>query len=253
MSGPRLIAVPVLSIEAVPAPALLHLSDYGRDIPISGYAWLYRPGHASRWTLVDTGMEDTEPANVGRPAQRCWRSMPLLAALARHGVSAGDVSDVILTHLHCDHCGSIELFAAAQWHVPAAEWEFVNDPANADLVMEPVYPRALIARMTSHGVGTLADGDQPVAGLRVKHLGGHTVGSMAVEVLDPAGTARVVLAGDVMPLYENLTRRIPPGTLWHWGDCRRALRRLAACEAPVLPSHDPQLMQRFPEGVVLHE
>lgn len=105
--------------------------------------------------------------------------------------------------------------------------------------------------MADHGIMTMVDGDEPVAGLRMRHLGGHTIGAMAVEVLDPRETLRVVLGGDVMPLYENLSRSIPPGTLWHWGECRRALERLAAYEVPVLPSHDPELMQKFPEGVVL--
>jgi glyoxylase-like metal-dependent hydrolase (beta-lactamase superfamily II) len=105
--------------------------------------------------------------------------------------------------------------------------------------------------MDQHGVEQMADGDQPVAGLRVRHLGGHTVGSMAVEVLDPAGEVLLVLGGDVMPLYENLTRSIPPGTLWHWGECRRALQRLASYRVPVLPSHDPLVMHNYPQGVIL--
>lgn len=251
MSGPQLIAVPVLSIEAAPAPALLHLSDYGREIPLSGYAWLYRPERNASWTLIDTGTEDTEPANVGRPARRCWRATPLVASLAGHGVQPEDIADVVLTHLHHDHCGAIERFPRARWHVPALEWEFVRDKANADLVLEPVFPRSLFERMAEHGVVTMADGDEPVAGLCMRHLGGHTVGSMAVEVCDWQGVMRVVLGGDVMPLSENLTRLIPPGTLWHWGECRRALQRLAAYHVPVLPSHDPQLMQSYPAGVVL--
>lgn len=251
MSGPQLIAVPVLSIEAAPASALLHLSDYGREIPVSGYAWLYRHERSGSWTLIDTGTEDTAPANVGRPPKRCWHAQPIVASLAGHGVQPDDITDVVLTHLHHDHCGAIERFPRARWHVPALEWAFVREEANADLALEPVYPRALFARMAKRGVATMSDGDEPVSGLRMRHLGGHTVGSMAVEVLDPTGVARVVLGGDVMPLSENLTRLIPPGTLWHWGDCRRALQRLAAYDVPVLPSHDPQLMQSFPAGVVL--
>jgi glyoxylase-like metal-dependent hydrolase (beta-lactamase superfamily II) len=251
MSGPELIAVPVLSIEAVPAPALLHLSDYGRELPILGYAWLYRPDRDARWILIDTGTEDVEPANVGRPPSRCWRARSLLPSLVCRGILAEEIADVIVTHLHHDHCGAIGLLGGARWHVPAVEWAFVNDPVNADLTPEPLFPRSVFRQMADHGVMTMADGDEPVAGLRMRHLGGHTVGAMAVEVLDPRGAVRVVLGGDVMPLYENLSRAIPPGTLWHWGECRRALERLAAYDVPVLPSHDPELMQKFPEGVVL--
>jgi len=251
MSQAQLIAVPLLSIEAVPAPALLHLCDYGRELPVFGYAWLYRSEMDCPWTLIDTGTEDPQAANVGRPAERCWRAAPLVDRLAQHGVRPEQIADVVLTHLHHDHCGSIERFPAARWHVPAVEWEFVVDPRNADLATDPLYPQTLFSRMARHGVRPLADGDRPVAGLRTIHLGGHTVGSMAVELIDPAGEVYLVLGGDVMPLYENLARGIPPGTLWHWGECRRALQWLAAYAVPVLPSHDPLVMQKYPQGVIL--
>jgi len=246
-----LIAVPLLRIEAAPAPALLHLSDFGRTLPLSGYAWLYRPAADRQWTLVDTGTEDPQAANAGRPAERCWHAEPLLPSLARHGVQPEQIADVVLTHLHHDHCASIERFPAARWHVPAVEWALVDDPQQADLAPEPVYPRRLFPRMAQHGVVPLADGDRPVEGLRVVHLGGHTIGSLAVEVLDAAGQVLLVLGGDVMPLYENLARQIPPGTLWHWGDCRRALARLARYRVPVLPSHDRLLLDKYPQGVIL--
>mgnify|MGYP000877811823 CR=1 FL=1 len=253
MSGARLIAVPVLSIEAVPAPALLHLSDWDREVSILGYAWLYRAESQAAWTLIDTGTEAVAGVNLGRAPRRQWRARPLVEALGQHGVATQDVGDVVLTHLHHDHCGSIEQFPTARWHVPAVEWRFVNDPANDDLVREPVFPKPLFARMGTHGVVEMSDGDAPVPGLRVIHLGGHTVGTMAVEVLDRHGKPQVVLGGDVMPLAENLRRTIAPGTLWHWGECQRALRRLAEYRVPVLASHDPQLLEQYPQGVVLHD
>jgi glyoxylase-like metal-dependent hydrolase (beta-lactamase superfamily II) len=245
-----LIALPVLSIPAVPAPALLHLSDYGRELPIVGYAWLYRPAEDAAWTLIDTGTEQVAAANVGRPPERCWQARPLVELLADHGIAVQQVADVIVTHLHHDHCGAIERFPNARWHVPAVEWQFVVDPQNADLAPEPLYPRPLFERMARHGVCPIIDGARPVSGLRMVHLGGHTVGSMAVEVLDGSDEVRVVLGGDVMPLYENLARGIPPGTLWHWGECRRALARLAAYRVPVLPSHDPKVLEEYLLGVV---
>jgi glyoxylase-like metal-dependent hydrolase (beta-lactamase superfamily II) len=253
MIGRILIALPLLSIDTAPSAALLHLSDFGLQVPLSGYAWLYRDSPQSKWTLIDTGTESLEAPNAGRPPERRWKARSLVAELARHGVAIKDIGDVILTHLHHDHCGSIEQMPAARWHVPRIEWEFVNDPANADVVPEPVFPRALFPRMAKHGVVLMSDGDQPVPGLRMLHLGGHTPGLMAVEIYDQAGKLQVVLGGDVMPLYENLSRGIPPGTLWHWGQCKRALERLSTYTVPVLPSHDVKLMEKYPSGVILHD
>ncbi len=250
MNRSQLIVLPLLSIEAVPAPAVLHLTDFGREVPLAGYAWLHRAADVDRWTLIDTGTADTEAVNADRPPSRRWRASPVQEAMALHGVGIDDVSDVIVTHLHHDHCGAIETFPNAEWHVPAVEWEFVNDSANADLAPEPLYPHHIFQSMAHHGVCTLEDGDRPVAGLRMRHIGGHTIGCMTVEILNASGDVCVVLAGDIMPLYENLTRQIPPGTLWHLGECRRALKRLAEFDVPVLPGHDPKLMHEYPTGVI---
>ena len=251
--GPQLFALRVLSMEVAPGPAVLHFNDFGREMPLVGYAWLYRCQANDSWTLIDTGIEDVEWLNIGRPQQRQWRAHSVRNALAQRNVLLEEVHDVILTHVHADHCGSIHLFPGAQWHVPAIEWDFVCDPANNDLVPTPPFSRQAIEHMKDHGVRLLRDGDRPVRGLRMIHTGGHTVGSMAVEACDKADRARVVLAVDVMPLYENLSRQIPPGTLWHWGDCVRALKNLAAYDVPVLPSHDPKLLSEFPDGIILNE
>ncbi len=255
MNGPQLIALPVLSIEAVPACAVLHLSDYDREVPITGYAWMYRSGMSNGdegWTLIDTGMNDPKPVNADRPARRQWHSHSLVEAMAQHGVAPGDVNRVILTHLHLDHCGGLELFPHARWYVPAIEWQFARDPANADLAREPLYSRSVLDRMAAHGVELLADGDCPALGLRVRHVGGHTPGSIALELLNHEGQVRLVLAGDVAPLYDNLRREIPPGTLWHWGECRLALSRWSSAPYPVLPNHDSRLLADFPDGVILN-
>lgn len=251
MNNLNLIALRVLSIEAVPAPALLHLNDYGRMMPLAGYAWLYRYDDQSRWVLIDTGIEDLEAMNLGRQPRQRWSAHPVRDQLARYSIGVDDIGDVILTHLHSDHCGAIDLFTDARWHVPAKEWAFVCDSANKDLVPEPLFSRRVIEQMRGHGVHLLHDGDRPIHGLRTIHMGGHSVGSMAVEIYDQTGELSVVLAGDVVPLYENLTRQIPPGTLWHWAECVRALKRLAGFGVPVLPSHDPQLLSHYPEGVIL--
>lgn len=252
MNGPTLIAMPVLSIEAVPACAVLHLSDYDREVPLNGYAWLYRSNDSDGWTLIDTGMSDPSAANVGRIPKRQWQAYSLTEAMARHGVSPEEVHGVILTHLHIDHCGSLEEFPNASWCVPKLEWQFAGDPANADLAREPLFCRKVLKQMHEHGVKLLVDGDCPAPGLRVRHIGGHTPGSIALEVLDGVGDVRLALAGDVAPLYDNLTRMIPPGTLWHWGECRRALARWAAVKYPVLPNHDVRLLKTYPNGIVLN-
>jgi len=94
-----------------------------------------------RRILVDTGLgskldaKRTEIFNVRRP------DGGLPGVLSRRGISAEEISDVILTHLHFDHCGGTtqrrgdELsltFPAAVHHVQRRNWEWARSPSDKD-------------------------------------------------------------------------------------------------------------------------
>jgi len=76
----------------LPAGRRRHARAGARRIPYAG-----RPASDDRVVLVDTGVGDLQagPFDGGR----------LLASLAAGGVQPGDVTDVVLTHLHFDHVG----------------------------------------------------------------------------------------------------------------------------------------------------
>jgi glyoxylase-like metal-dependent hydrolase (beta-lactamase superfamily II) len=81
--------------------------------------------------LVDTGLgtgDVAAPARLGsawvrQVAPRLDPAEPVVAQLARLGLAAADVTDVVLTHLDLDHAGGIADFPAARIHVHAREHE----------------------------------------------------------------------------------------------------------------------------------
>ena len=81
--------------------------------PVHGFVVTF-PGGAA---LVDTG--------VGGPqgVQDDWRAVNVAAADALAGLdlSPADISLVINTHLHFDHCGQNAVFKHAAFHVQRAE------------------------------------------------------------------------------------------------------------------------------------
>jgi len=83
--------------------------------PVHGFV-ITHPGGA---VLVDTG--------VGGPDDLLsdWRvvNVSVADALAEHGLSPADVSLVINTHLHFDHCGQNAVFRHAPFYVQRAELE----------------------------------------------------------------------------------------------------------------------------------
>jgi glyoxylase-like metal-dependent hydrolase (beta-lactamase superfamily II) len=81
--------------------------------------------------LVDTGLGTGDVASPARLGARWVRQIsprldpaePVIAQLASLGLSAADVSDIVLTHLDLDHAGGIADFPHARIHVHAGEHE----------------------------------------------------------------------------------------------------------------------------------
>ncbi len=125
---------------------------------VSAYV-VVRGGEAA---IVDTG----NPGDVG----------DIEAGLSEIGLGWSDVGNVILTHKHPDHIGSLGPVMDA-----AAE---ANGYAGADDIPSISAPRSLTA---------IGDGDT-VFGLSIIETPGHTPGS--ISVLDPV--AKVLVVGDAM-------------------------------------------------------
>src|SRR5882672_10264721 len=89
--------------------------DAGSDLDY--YVWLARSG--SRVFVIDTGFDAAVGARRGRRTLT-----PPAQALARLGVDAKSVKDVIITHLHYDHVGNWALFPAATFHLQDDEMAY---------------------------------------------------------------------------------------------------------------------------------
>lgn len=230
------------------------------DIPMSMdyFVWLIRNGE--RLVLVDTGFDAAMAQKRGRRLVRTPRE-----ALALLGVSAYDVRDVVITHLHNDHVGTFFDFPNARFHVQDREMayvtgrhmrhEFLRRPFEADHV-------AGMVRMVFEERVVFHDGDEQIApGVSVHHIGGHTAGLQSVRVRTERGW--VVVASDASHYYEHMEKGTCFPVTFHLGhvlEGYRKLYRLADSPRHVIPGHDPLVLQRYPAveprfegvGVSLH-
>jgi len=181
-------------------------SDTGEYDGTSGklFASCYVIKHPKGTLLWDTGLGDKiaeSPQGVDLFGGLIHESVPvtLQAQLKEIGLAPADVSFVAFSHLHADHAGNANLFAASTWILNPKEvaWATATPPP---LGVDPsVFSSYKNAKTQS------IDGDYDVFGdgsVKILKAPGHTPGHAVLQVkLKKAGV--VILSGDLYHLRES--------------------------------------------------
>jgi glyoxylase-like metal-dependent hydrolase (beta-lactamase superfamily II) len=213
-------------------------------MPMDYFVWLVR--NSERTIVVDTGFGAEVAARRGRHFLRSARQ-----GLELLGVRAGSVRDVVVTHMHNDHAGTLPDFPGATFHVQDTEMAHVTGRRMRHAFLQRPYEVddvATMVRMIFAGRVAFHDGDEEIApGVSLHHIGGHTPGLQSVRVMTQRGW--MVLASDASHYYEHFeTGRVFPVTvdLAAVVEGYAKLHRLAESQRHIVPGHDPLVMQRYP-------
>ncbi len=221
------------------------VDDHDLPMPLDYYVWaIHREGHPP--VIVDTGFGEMAAAARGRTMIR-----PVAEGLRDAGIDHLLVEDVILTHLHYDHAGSLGTFPNARFHVQDAEMAFATGrhicdrDVRAPFDAEPV--AQLVRRLYADHV-VFHDGDSPFAdGIGLYLCPGHTAGLQVVVCETQRGP--VVLASDAAHLYANITRGLPFPIFVDASDYAAAQQRVMGLADGdldrVIPGHDPLVLACF--------
>lgn len=213
-------------------------------MPLDYYIW----GLVSenRILVVDTGFDQPMAEKRGRTLLK-----PPAEGLKAVGIVATDVQDVLITHMHYDHCGNHDLFPSARFHVQDREMKFATGRFMTHAAMKFPFDEddvVAMVRRVFRGRVVFHDGDEEIApGVSVHHVGGHTMGMQIVRVNTRRGI--VVLASDASHLYANMDREVPYPIAYNVGEVLEGYRRaraLATSNDHIIPGHDPQVMSRYP-------
>jgi glyoxylase-like metal-dependent hydrolase (beta-lactamase superfamily II) len=222
----------------------LDTDPHDGPMPLDYFVWAIVG--AERSFVVDTGFGPAEATARGRELIRSPGE-----GLRAIGIDPATVADVIVTHMHYDHAGNLDLFPNATFHIQDREMRYCTGRCMAHGHLSgsfaPADVEAMIRRVYQGRV-VFHDGDAELApGVSVHFIGGHTMGLQAVRVLTARG--HVVLASDAAHLYLHLTERRAFPVVYNVADMLAGhdrLRRLASSERHIVPGHDPLVMRRYP-------
>jgi glyoxylase-like metal-dependent hydrolase (beta-lactamase superfamily II) len=213
-------------------------------MPLDYFIWAITGGGKSY--IVDTGF-GAEQARL--------RKRELLRAptegLAAIGIDPAKVEDVIITHMHYDHAGGLDLFPNARFHIQDREMAFCtgrsmcHDAFSHSLAADDVVG---VVRRLFAGRVRFHDGDEEIApGVSLHFIGGHTMGLQCVRVMTRHGA--VVLASDAAHLYAHLEQGRAYPVVYNVAEMlegHATLKRLAASPRHIIPGHDPLVAKRYP-------
>lgn len=164
--------------------------------------------HADGTLLWDAGLSDDLAEGSPHTQENgtvTTVTTTLRAQLVELGYQPADIAYLALSHLHYDHSGNANDFAASTWLVQRSEHEAAFGDAQG------FFDRALYAELETSDT-MLLDGDHDVFGdgtVVIKSAPGHTPGHQVLFV-DLAETGPLVLSGDLYHFAESRTlKRVP--------------------------------------------
>ena len=240
----------------VPISALVDKGPDKDSVNMDFMIWLIK-GDNGKNILVDAGfLNDVEEAkefdlaNYTRPD----------STLAKLGLKANDITDIILSHPHWDHSDGISLFPKAHVWIQKEDFNyFVGAAWQKNGNHGGFNPRdvRMMIDLNMAGKITLVDGDaiEIIPGIKVYTGSRHTFNSQFAVV--ETGNKKIVLASDNIWVYYSLEHMMPAsqgGTFdpAAYVKSMQRMKTLASDPKFIIPGHDSKIFSIFPklaEGV----
>ena len=160
--------------------------------------------------LIDTGLGDKNDEKFADIFGLEEGAERLPDSIRRAGYEPGDVTHVLLTHLHFDHCGwstrrqgdrLVPTFPRARYWLERGEVEHARAPSDRDRASydarnwEPLFEAGVVE--------LFEDRAEPIAGVEAVKARGHNA-DMCIVLLDGGGGRRGVFWADLVPTAAHL-------------------------------------------------
>jgi len=164
--------------------------------------------NGSRKILIDTGMGnkwDEKSKNIYAVDQ----ANSLEGSLNELSLKPGDVTDVILTHLHFDHTGGstkfengkpVPTFPNAKYYVQKKNYDWAINPSDRD---KGSYLKDNFQPLMDEGVLEFIDGEEKFDDeIEFVIINGHTFAQQLIKISDSSNT--ILYCGDLFPTTSHI-------------------------------------------------
>lgn len=185
-------------------------ADEHNRIPMTMRCLLIKSTQTGRIYLVDNGAGTKFNEKMTDIYKLDYSTKNLEDSLSRQGFTMGDVTDVIFTHLHFDHCGGTTYydenqnlaftFPDAQYHVTKSHWETAINPnarERASFLAENIDPLKENSKLN-----LVDENHEYEPGLTTLIMNGHTIGQQ-LPVLTH-GDKTLVFVADLLPTHVHV-------------------------------------------------
>ena len=185
-------------------------ADENNRIPMTMRCLLIKSNNTGKVYLIDNGVGDKFDEKMAGIYDLDFTTYTLDKSLEFHGFAKEDITDIIFSHLHFDHCGGSTYFDEngslkyafpnAVHHVNEKHWETATNPnkrERASFLKENIEPLKSFDKMSMVGDDHLFE-----EGLSTIVVNGHTLGQQ-LPVIQAEGKTIVFMA-DLLPTHVHV-------------------------------------------------
>ena len=161
----------------------------------------------NRRILIDTGVGNKHELKFYQP----HNLKDIVEEIKGIGYEPHEITDVVLTHLHFDHCGyatcfdndkkAIPTFANATYWLSQAQWENYRSPLLYE--KDAFYPENIEPIYNANQLKLINEDVELLKGFSLKLYDGHTPGQIAAFI--DTKNEKIVYPGDVVPTSAHVS------------------------------------------------
>ncbi len=189
-------------------------SDSQNHINMAMRSLLIEDGN--RLILIDTGIGNKQDAKFFGHYD-LYGDDSLDRSLAKHGFHRDDITDVILTHLHFDHCGGailregdllVPAFKNAVYWSNETHWNWAVKPNAREKAsflkenIQPIQESGQLKFIANQHVGSIAQTTSFAEGIDIHFAEGHTA-SMMLPGIKYKGK-KIIFTADLIPIMAHI-------------------------------------------------